>query len=179
MTAIAGLVHAGKVYLAGDSAAVSGWDLTVRSDPKVFVNGPFVMGFTTSFRMGQLLHWAFVPPEHHVDVTDDQYMATTFIDAVRSCLGAGGYAKKDGERESGGTFLVGYHGRLWVVGDDYQVGEPLYGIAAAGCGDNQVLGSLHTSQGWVDPTVRLLRAMEAAERYSAGVRGPFTVVCEP
>ena len=59
MTCIAGLVHDGAVYLAGDSAGCSGWDLTVRADPKVFVSGSYVMGFTTSFRMGQLLRSVF------------------------------------------------------------------------------------------------------------------------
>jgi hypothetical protein len=179
VTAIAGLVHDGKVYIGGDSAGVSGWDLLVRADPKVFTTGPFVMGFTSSFRMGQLLRWSFQTPEHHEDVPDDKYMATSFIDAVRATLSAGGFAKKEAEREFGGTFLVGYRGRLWVVSDDYQVGEPRYGVAAVGCGDSQALGSLHTSQEWTDPTARLLCALEASERYSAGVRGPFTVVREP
>ena len=55
MTCIAGLVHDETVYLAGDSAGTSGWNLTVRADPKVFANDSYVMGFTTSFRMGQLL----------------------------------------------------------------------------------------------------------------------------
>jgi hypothetical protein len=51
MTCIVGLVDGGRVWLGGDSAGVSGWDLTVRADRKVFRNGPYVMGFTTSFRM--------------------------------------------------------------------------------------------------------------------------------
>ena len=33
MTVIAGLVHGGKVYLAGDSAGVSGWDLILIARP--------------------------------------------------------------------------------------------------------------------------------------------------
>jgi hypothetical protein len=179
MTAIAGLIHDGKVYIGGDSAGIAGWDLSIRADPKVFTVGPYVMGFTTSFRMGQLLRFAFDPPEHHEDVAVERFMVTTFIDAVRACLSAGGYATKASEREAGGTFLVGYRGRLWSISDDYQVGEPLYGIAAVGCGDNQALGSLHTSQEWPDPVRRLRTALDAAERYSAGVRGPFTIEREP
>ena len=53
MTAIAGLVHDGKVYIGGDSAGVAGMDLHLRSDPKVFTVGEFVIGYTTSFRMGR------------------------------------------------------------------------------------------------------------------------------
>lgn len=62
MTAIAGLVHDGRVLIGADSGGVAGWTLNVRKDSKVFTNGAYVMGFTTSFRMGQLLRWAFKPP---------------------------------------------------------------------------------------------------------------------
>ena len=50
MTCIVGVAHKGAVYIGGDSAAVAGWALTCRADHKVFKNGDFVMGFTTSFR---------------------------------------------------------------------------------------------------------------------------------
>ena len=58
MTCIVGLVHEGVVYIGGDSAGVGGMSLTVRADEKVFQNGEFLMGFTTSFRMGQLLRYS-------------------------------------------------------------------------------------------------------------------------
>lgn len=179
MTVIAGLVHDGKVYIGGDSAGMSGWDLTVRRDPKVFTVGPYVMGFTTSFRMGQLLQYAFTPPEHHDDVTVDKFMATAFIDAVRSTLAAGGFAKKESDRESGGTFLVGYRGRLFVVSDDYQVGESQDDVLAVGAGDSAAIGSLLTSTDWRDPAARVMKALAVAERCNAAVRGPFTLAVEP
>ena len=50
MTAIAAIVQDNVVYIGGDSAGVGGYSLEVRKDPKVFITGPFVMGFTTSFR---------------------------------------------------------------------------------------------------------------------------------
>lgn len=178
MTAIAGIAHRGKVYLGGDSAGVSGWDLTIRADTKVFVTGPFVMGFTTSFRMGQLLRHAFVPPVHPDGMEVDRFMVTAFVDAVRECLKAGGWAKKDAEREDGGTFLVGYRGRLFTVYGDYQVEESAFGCAAAGCGDMQVMGALFATQGKA-PHKRLRVALAAAEALSAGVRGPFHFATEP
>jgi hypothetical protein len=55
MTCIVGLRQGGKVFIGGDSAGISGWDVTVRADPKVFLSGPYAMGFTSSFRLGQLL----------------------------------------------------------------------------------------------------------------------------
>jgi len=77
--------------------------------PKVFANGSYVMGFTTSFRMGQLLRYAFTPPEP--DTADlHRFMCTAFTDALRQCLKDGGWAQKDKEQEEGGTFLVGTTG---------------------------------------------------------------------
>jgi ATP-dependent protease HslVU (ClpYQ) peptidase subunit len=64
MTCIVGVNHNGNIYIGGDSAGVAGLQLQIRSDEKVFLTGDFIMGFTTSFRMGQLLRYAFSPPEH-------------------------------------------------------------------------------------------------------------------
>ena len=104
---------------------------------------------------------------------------TTFIDAVRDCLKTGGWAKKDDEREEGGTFLVGVKGRLFTVEDDYQVGASADGYAAVGCGSEIALGALFaTARTRMSPERRLTVALEAAERFSAGVRGPFLCLSE-
>jgi ATP-dependent protease HslVU (ClpYQ) peptidase subunit len=63
MTCIVGFRQGGKVIVGGDSAGISGWDVTVRADPKVFVAGDYVMGFTSSFRLGQLLQFRLKLPE--------------------------------------------------------------------------------------------------------------------
>lgn len=175
MTAIVGLVHGGAVHIGGDSAGVSGWSLTVRADAKVFTNGPYVMGFTTSFRMGQLLRYALKAPEPDGDL--EAFMATTFVDAARDALKAGGWAKKDSEREEGGIFLVGVQGRLFCIESDYQVAEAVDGYAAIGCGEEIALGVLYaTTRSRMAPQKRIRLALEAAERFSAGVRGPFAYV---
>ncbi|HEY7357571.1 MAG TPA: hypothetical protein VH590_13930 [Ktedonobacterales bacterium] len=180
MTCIVGLVDEGKVYIGGDSAGVNGgWDLIVRADPKVFRNGPFVMGFTTSFRMGQLLHYAFVPPPHPPGLDLYHYMSIEFINAVRDCLKNGGWAKKEGEKETGGVFLVGYQGHLFHIDSDYQVGEALDGYMSVGSGDEVARGALYATHK-LPPLVRIRLALEAAERWNAGVRGPFVIeVLEP
>lgn len=174
MTAIAGFCSDGKVWIGGDSAGVSGWDLTVRADSKVFRNGEFLMGFTSSFRMGQLLRYKFTPPSQH-DQDICAFMVTSFVDAVRDCLKAGGYARKVQEEESAGTFLVGYRGRLFEIGSDYQVAEALDGYAACGCGAAVAHGALFATNAMEDPQRRMEIVLTAAQRHSAGVRGPFVI----
>lgn len=175
MTCIVGLVDQGRVWVGGDSAGVAGYDLTVRADRKVFRNGPYVMGFTDSFRMGQLLRHGFEPPvPPDVPAALEAFMATAFIDAVRDRLKTGGWARKDNERESGGCFLVGVCGRLFKVDSDFQVGESADGWMAVGVGDQVAHGVLYASAG--RPAMdRVVVALAAAERCSAGVRRPFTV----
>lgn len=173
MTCIVGLVHDGKVYMGGDSAGVGGLDLTIRADKKVFRNGDFLMGFTTSFRMGQLLQYSFRPPQRYPDRDVMAFMVTDFIEAVRNCLRAGGFASKREEAEQGGTFLVGYQGRLFKIDSDYQVGEAAAGYDSCGCGESFAIGAFYASQG-VAPDERILLALRAAEANSAGVAAPFT-----
>lgn len=172
MTCIVGIAEGGNVYIGGDSAGVGGYSLTVRADRKVFRNGDFIMGFTTSFRMGQLLAHALHPPRRHPDTDVYAFMVTDFIDAVRECLKKGGYAEKEKEAERGGTFLVGYAGRLFTIYDDYQVGEALDGYYAVGCGFNLALGSLYATIGG-EPEKRIEAALQAAAHFSAGVCAPF------
>lgn len=177
MTAIVGLIHGGAVHLGGDSAGVGGYSLTVRADSKVFVNGPYVMGFTSSFRMGQLLRHSFKAPEPDGDL--EAFMATTFVDGVRETLQTGGWLKKESEREEGGIFLVGVAGRLFRVDSDFQIGEAADGYAAVGCGQDLAIGALYaTAKTRMAPERRLKIALEAAERFSAGVRGPFAYISE-
>lgn len=162
------------------SVGVGGWTATHRKDAKVFHNGPYLIGYTSSFRMGQILRWSFTPPEPPEGDLLDRFMCTTWIDAVRKGLRDGGWAKKDAEREEGGIFLVGVGGRLFVVEADYQVGEHVDGYAAVGSGDQLAMGALAATAGLdLEPEKRVLAALEAAERHNIGVRGPFHLLWEP
>jgi hypothetical protein len=147
--------------------------MTVRADSKVFQNGPYLMGFTTSFRMGQILRYFNPPDPEGWDLW--RFMATTFVDAARKAFKDSGYTPKDSEgSEAGGSFLVGVRGQLFKVDDDFQVGVPADGFAAVGCGAPIARGAL-----WVTPMrppeARIRAALEAAERFSCGVRGPFVI----
>lgn len=174
MTCIVGLVEDGKVYIGGDSAGVAGYSLTIRKDKKVFQVGNVLIGGTSSFRMLQLLQHAFELPEYDPETNLDKYMATTFVDALRQCFKDGGYASKSNEQESGGTFLIGFHGRLFEIEADYQVGEPLDGYAAIGCGAEIAHGAMFATPD-MQPKKRIELALQASERHNAGVRGPFHI----
>lgn len=179
MTCIVGLVDGGNVWVGGDSLGSSGSNRVIRSDEKVFLRGEFLFGFTTSFRMGQLLRYAFTAPERKEGIEDHEYLATVVIDAIRDCLKAGGYAKKTNEAEEGGDFLIGYRGGLYHVGPDYQVGIPANRYYAVGAGADFALGALHglsslrTTQ--FSAELLLTRALEAAAEHCAFVAPPWVI----
>lgn len=184
MTCIVGLVHDGSIYMGGDSCGVSGYDLKVRLDPKVFVlDKRFVIGFADSFRMGQLLRFSLKLPAQTKHQDDYEFMCTSFVDAVRKCFGDGGFLGKnndDSEREEGGSFLVGYRGVLYEVDVDFQVGINQEPYCALGCGASYAHGSLFATAtlGW-DPEKRIVNALEAAVNFSTSVRGPFVILKLP
>lgn len=179
MTAIVGLVSDGRVLIGGDSAGVAGYNLTVRRDHKVWTAGPYVYGFTTSFRMGQLIRYSFAPPPPPVGEDLERFLATTWINALRETLRQGGWSRVTEQQEQGGQFLVGTRGRLFTVDGDFQIGEPADGYDAIGCGGEIALGALHATRD-VDLFAedRVLAALRAAAHHSAGVAGPFVLAWE-
>lgn len=102
-------------------------------------------------------------------------MVVDFVNAVRECFKAAGFAERDKDQESGGVFLVGFRQNLYRISSDYQVGRAADGYDAVGCGDQQALGSLFSTVGRA-PEARVRTALNAAEHHSAGVRGPFVIM---
>ena len=177
MTAIVGLIDAGRVVMGADSLGSDGWHVMARGDAKLFRRGEYLIGFTSSFRMGQLIRYrADLPTPWEWEHDLLAFMSTRFVDAVRECLKEYGLAKIEHNVEQGGAFLVGFRGVLYQIESDYQVGVRSDGFDAVGSGEQAALGSLYTSavlRGGAEGRVRM--ALEAAAAMTAHVRGPFHI----
>lgn len=184
MTCIVGITDGKNVWIGGDSAGVEGVNLTMHADEKVFrrigePNIVWIFGFTTSFRMGQLIHYDLCLPKIEEDDRLDlhRFMVKKFIPALKDCLSAGGWQAKKDEREQGGQFIVGILGELFSIEDDYQVGKPARQYHAVGSGASVALGALYASKrSKQNAKRRILIALEAAEAFNTGVRGPFKIL---
>ncbi|MBI5421253.1 MAG: hypothetical protein HZA35_02970 [Parcubacteria group bacterium] len=183
MTCIAIATDGENIVMGGDSAGVGGSDLTIRKDRKVFQRTgldktKWVFGFTTSFRMGELIQYELTLPKVDARARKDLYgfMVKKFIFSLRKCFKKGGWAEREKGRESGGTFIIGLLGRIFVIYNDYQVEEPMDPFGAVGCGSDAAKGSLYTSQKDRNLKRRVHIALEAAQRFSTGVRKPFVFV---
>ena len=175
MSCIVGLVDKNKVYIGCDSAGVCNDIITKRKDSKIFKNGDFIIGCTTSYRMIQLLRYSFKPPEINKKEIYN-YMCTDFINEVRKCFKKGGYLQKyPAGDDLGGVFLVAHKDRLFFIDDDFQVGESHVGYQAAGGGEKFALGSLHTSSLFKKSEDRINAALEAAAFHCTCVCKPFLI----
>lgn len=183
MTCIVGLVHKGVTYIGGDSLGSNGHSKTVRADKKVFhmkdINNA-VIGYTSSFRMGQLLMYGtglIDSRDAFQDKINHEYLVTKFIPNVIGLFEDGGYSKKDNGKKIGGCFLFGYKDKLYQVESDFQVGEPILGYDACGSGEEFALGSLHSTEGQIeDPITRVHMALKAASQFSVGCAPPYYIL---
>lgn len=177
MTCIVGFVEGDTVWMGGDSAGTNNWfEQDLYATPKVFRNGEMLIGSSGSARQADLLRYVLNVPDHDPRAAFEKYMAKTFMDAVRECFKAGGVCKiTNSAEESQGSFLVGYKGRLCAIYSDFQVRLPTLRFAAVGCGDQIALGAMFASGHLSDGRARVELALQASERFSAGVRGPFHI----
>ena len=177
MTAVAGVVDHGKVYIGADSAATD-WTLrqTIKAEAKVFHNGPVLLGVCGSIRMSNLLMHTLCVPGHDKDTRGDhEWMCTAFIDSVRITLENGGCLfKKNGVESIPGAFLAGYRGHLYVVEEDLQVHSARDEYNAVGCGGDHAIGSLFSTK-TRKPRERVKLALDAACHHSGGCRPPYVI----
>jgi ATP-dependent protease HslVU (ClpYQ) peptidase subunit len=181
MTCIVGLIdqESGKVIMGADSLGTSDQGgASINSYKKLFRVGDFLIGCAGSPRPGQLLRYAFNPPEYNSDEYDPRkdsiacYMVTKVVDAIKECIDA---AKLKEEDKS--YFLIGFKGRLFgIYPDDYQVEEDECGYNAIGASTHIALGSLWTTRamGYTART-RVELALQASAEHNVYVRGPFII----
>lgn len=177
MTCIIGTVEEGQVYIGADSAAANSSAITILKNPKVFRKGEMIFGFTTSWRMGQLLQYGLDIP---IDNREDplEYLVIDFVNAVRECYKTGGFSQKweDGD-EKGGTFIIGYKNRLFRIDNNYEVGEHSDNFICLGCGTYYAEGAYYALDKYdIKTEEKILLSLEAAAKFSTGVEGPFKII---
>lgn len=181
MTCIVAIKTPKSIFMGADSAGVGGSGLSIIKDSKVFIKNKFIIGYTSSFRMGQLLRYKIKFPTQNKTQDIFTYMATNFVDALRKCYEDSGFLTKKDSSESGGSFLIGYKGRLFQIQEDFAILETICNYQACGCGKDIALGSLYSTdhehlEDCLLPSYRLELALQAAEQFSTSVRSPFNVL---
>lgn len=174
MTCIIGLEHEGQVYMGADSAASNWSEIKPTRLRKVFRLGPFLVGYTSSFRMGQLLQYQVGDIPIQTEADDVAYLVRSFVEPIRKALKDYGFAKVDNNREEIGFFLLGYKQRVYEVASDLQVNTYRDGVICTGSGSEYAYGAMAALPD-LGPKKRILRALKIAGSYSTTVGGPYYV----
>lgn len=186
MTCIVGYVEKGIVYLGGDSCAGNSQHYSHRliTEPKVFRNGDFIIGYTTSFRMGQILQHRFIPPRRLKAKTDSQYLITDFVEKLQGTFARFGFGSSHIESTEsgsggavGGEFLIGYKDKLYKIHSDYNVSQETDPYNSCGCGESYALGALNAVKNLkLKPEEKIIIALSTATKYSAYILPPYTLI---
>jgi hypothetical protein len=174
VTTIAAVVHAGRVYMGGDSCVtVEGTSLIGRAS-KVYRVGPAVVGECGGVPWCDALRTLKVP-RAPTDV--GRWISEDFCEALRTVWGD--------QVDADAGALVGLSGRLWMVeapGNAWEIGTP---YSAVGTGDVAALAVLRYTAPRalrktlaLTPQQRLRAALDAAEALTEGTRRPFKYVSE-
>lgn len=84
------------IYIWGeDSAGVAGMDVVTRADEKVFKKDNMLFGFTSSFRMGQIIRHCFKIPDRDPRTDVDTYLCRDFVSGLIDSFKEYGYNGKD------------------------------------------------------------------------------------
>jgi hypothetical protein len=191
MTCVVGIANGKNVFMGADTCGSNGIFRGEVRHPKVFIkdvpvenakNESMVIGGCGSFRLLQLLEYAFTPPRIGTGRELMSYLTVDFVDAIRSLMKDKGYLHIENNIEKisvdGTNFLLGFRGSLYLVEDAFQAVGWKIQEDAVGSGRDFALGSLHTTRNiktWT-PEKRVQSALQAAATINPFVAGPFNIV---
>jgi hypothetical protein len=156
VTCIAGIEHAGRVYLMADSAVFQDDTVEIMSEPKLFRSGAFVVGFA-----GDL---SFLHALKRIEWPDKAPRSVRRWLAEVACPQL---SDVDGEA------LVGCGARLYSLSNHGDVFRSAAGYGACGSASQVALVGLATSAAITDPVLRLRTVLDAVCKHTNFARPPF------
>jgi len=180
MTCIVGITDGTRIVMGGDSAGSSTENPEIYNVAvnKVFAVGEYLVGICGSYRAGQIARWEMPWPEPPAAGSDlESFIVRELVPAIRqSLLAAGSGQLLDGPKAA--QFLIGLRGELYSIGGDFSAIKLEERWIAIGSGRHVAYGALHALADIdLDEKLKVLRALAAAQSYTASVRGPFHVLC--
>ncbi len=158
MTCIVAYKGKESLFIGGDRQGSAGHYISSRKKAKVFLKdfrreiapdqdnsllrtNKMIMGYTSSFRMGDILEHVFESPDLPQGMDEEKYMVKLFIPALIGCYTDNQWLKIVNEIPEGGKFIVGFNNRLFTVERDFQVSEEESYYIAIGCGADLAKGA--------------------------------------
>jgi ATP-dependent protease HslVU (ClpYQ) peptidase subunit len=179
VTVIIGIKTEAGVIVGGDSlSTIEDGPLTthLRSEPKLFQNGKYIIGIQGRYRLAQILRFAELPtPDPVLDPEEaDKWMVKILLPGLRDTFKAEEFTQfTDTEH-----LLIAWGRHLYAVYPrDWQFRRMAAGYEAIGCAAPFAMGAMHaTADLEISDRERLSRALLAAEEFSGTVRAPFVIL---
>jgi len=182
MTCVIGYVDkkTNTIYMGCDSCGSNGYTKDKYNDCKIFKNGDFIIGYTTSFRMGQILEHSWTPPNRndskYKDLPLKTFMIKYIIPSIMKTFNDECYAENKSNVLSGGNFLIGIESTIFEVQNDFSILEVSSNLASVGSGESFAYGACAQYleiKSIVNPIEMLESALKISSKYAIGVEEPF------
>jgi len=193
MTIIIALLDSDNVvHMGADSSASNDTDsMETCENEKIFHKNSFMFGVCGSFRIMNLLRYAFNPQEFNVydeklwyEYSYDngfysspmEYMVQSFVPQLIKCLKKNGVIEKENSvLKMDASIVVSFKSYIFVIDGDFQVRmPPNENFIVLGSGSEPARGSLYTSYYNNENSFKSIEtALLASKEYSKTVKGPL------
>lgn len=162
MTCIIAFTDGKSSFIAGDKLGSNGFTKSVMVEPKVFekefhrvstndegtvrTRETMALGYTTSFRMGQLLSYNLLLPDQDANQSFSQYLVQKVIPLIRHMFKDEWGARDSSQDIGGGQFIILHNHTIYEVQGDFSVLQPKTQITAVGSGTYHAIAAMQALQ---------------------------------
>lgn len=185
MTLIVALKDKDSVWMGGDSGGfTSDYHGRTEVDEKIYRNGPFVIGYAGSFRIGQIVRYDFVPPKKGYPKSANKasnedwmlYFIKHFIPDLKKCI-----SSNDAETEiEDAVLLIAVKNKFFEIAlKTYQVekcSDKFTAIGGGYCYALPALSVLEKECSHLNAQTKIEKAMDASSEFYMGIRKPYTIL---
>lgn len=181
MSCAVGIQIKDRTYIGVDSCASDEEEITIREDEKIFKvgKGRMLIAGVGGIRTFQIIRFSFKPPIQK-DKDDFQYLCKDFAYELKECLRENNELtnEEDTNLETMAcNLLIAYKGKLYMVGEDFQIEKTMSHFNAIGSGASYSLGSLYTTEkSRLSPKQRILLALKSSAKFANTVEPPFKIL---
>jgi len=136
MTCIVGIQNDKGCWIGTDSFSGSADSKGIMKEGKFVRCGKFTIGYTTSFRMAQIIDNLNKKPKTIYE----------FCEVIRDALKEKGFSEIDNNKEIGGTMIVSDGIEMWHVGSDFAYTQDSRNLYAIGSGYAYALGAMFVTR---------------------------------
>lgn len=179
MTCIIGYKTEKGTFLGADSLGSNGHTKAEYTTPKLFKVYDMVIGYTTTYRFGQILQYHM--KEILVKEMDSyNYLIKIIVPEIRRCLGEHGAKHTKDNLESGGNCIIGYKNEIYELQNDFSVLSSVNGLITVGSGEDISRGAMIAlKETTLNPEECIRKALEITSECVTSVGGTTHILEVP